>query len=193
TQFVSDFRSNPAPARRLPEITSEDGDIEIIERHLPPLWKRTLRFALAAAERPDLFEPVIIRLSLMRNIAWIREPIRRQRAFRNAAQYNIKDVADLPKRFIYYPLHFTPEASINTPAPFYVDQLRAIDALRLAMPNGCILVTKEHPACLTIRRPGFLRKLSRLPGVRVANVAMSSLELVKRAALTATVTGTAAL
>jgi hypothetical protein len=148
---------------------------------------------LAALERPDLFEPVVIRLSVMRNFAWIREPIRRQRAFRNAAQYDVKDISGLPKRFIYYPLHFTPEASINTPAPFYVDQLRAIDALRQAMPNGCILVVKEHPACLPIRRPSFLRKLRRLPGVRVANVAISSLELVKRAALTATVTGTAAL
>jgi len=192
-QFVDDFRKNPFPARRLPEMTSDDGDNEIIERHLPPLWKRTLRFALAALERPDLFEPVIIRLSLMRNFAWIREPIRRQRALRNAGQYDIGDIAGLPKRFIYYPLHFTPEASINTPAPFYVDQLRAIDALRLAMPNGCILVVKEHPACLPLRPTRFLPKLRRLPGVRVAKVSMSSLELVKRAALTATVTGTAAL
>jgi hypothetical protein len=192
-QFLGDFRKSPAPARRLPEITSHDGDNEIIERYLPPLWKRTSRFALAALERPDLFEPVVIRLSLMRNFAWIRGPIRRQRALRNAAQYDIRDLADLPKRFIYYPLHFTPEASINTPAPFYVDQLRAIDALRLAMPNGCILVVKEHPACLPLRPTGFLRRLRRLPGVRVARTSMSSLELVKRAALTATVTGTAAL
>jgi hypothetical protein len=192
-QFMNDFRQNPAPPRRLPEITSDDGEHEIIERHLPSLWKRALRFSRAALERPDLFEPVVIRLSVMRNFAWIREPIRRQRALRNAAQYDIRNLADLPKRFIYYPLHFTPEASINTPAPFYVDQLRAIDTLRLTMPNGCILVIKEHPDCLPIRRPNFLRKLRRLPGVRVANVAISSLELVKRASLTATVTGTAAL
>jgi hypothetical protein len=192
-QFVRDFRQSPVPAYRPPEIKPGDKDSEIIERHLPPLWKRTSRFALAALERPDLFEPVVIRLSLMRNFAWIREPIRRARALRNAAQYDFGNLADLPKRFIYYPLHFTPEASINTPAPFYVDQLRAIDALRLAMPNGCILIVKEHPACLPLRRTSFLRKLRRLPGVRVARVSMSSLALIKRAALTATVTGTAAL
>jgi hypothetical protein len=192
-QFLGEFRNSPAPARRLPEITSDDGDNEIIERHLPPLWKRASRFALAALERPDLFEPVVIRLSLMRNFAWLREPVRRQRARRNAAQCDITDLADLPERFIYYPLHFTPEASINTPAPFYVDQLRAVDALRLAMPNGCILVVKEHPACLPLRPTSFLRKLRRLPGIRVARASMSSLELVRNADLTATVTGTAAL
>ncbi len=192
-QFVRDFRENPFPARRPPEVLQADGDDKIIERYLLPLWKRMMRFASAALERPDLFEPVVIRLSLMRNFSWLREPIRGRRARRNAAYYDIEDIADLPKRFVYYPLHFTPEASINTPAPFYVDQLRAIDALRLAMPNGCILVVKEHPACLPLRPPSFFRQLRRLPGVTVAKVTMPSLELVKRASLTATVTGTTAL
>ena len=192
-RFMRDFRENPVPAWRLPEEMLEDEDNEVIERYLPPLWQRMLRFASAALERPDLFEPVFIRLALMRNFRWIREPIRGQRALRNAAQHDIGDIADLPKRFIFYPLHFTPEASINTPAPFYIDQVRAIDALRLAMPNGCIVVVKEHPACLALRPTSFLRKLRRLPGVMVAKVTMPSLELVKRAALTATVTGTSAL
>jgi hypothetical protein len=192
-QFVRDFRKNPVPSRRLPEIVQGDPDYEIIERYLPPLWQRVLRFGVAAFERPDLFEPVFIRLALMRNFAWIREPIRGQRARRNAAHYDIADIANLPKRFVYYPLHFTPEASINTPAPFYVDQLRVVDALRLAMPNGCILVVKEHPDCLSARSTSFLRKLRRLPGVTIAKVTMSSLELMRRAALTATVTGTAGL
>ena len=192
-QFLRDFRENPAPARRLPQLIPGERDSEMIERHLPSLWKRMLRFALAGLERPDLFEPVFARLSLMRNFAWIREPIRGRRARRNAALYDVGDVTDLPKRFVYYPLHFTPEASINTPAPFYVDQLRAIDALRLAVPNGYILVVKEHPACLPLRPTSFLHKLRRLPGVMLAHVTMPSLELVKRAALTATVTGTPAL
>ena len=192
-QLIRDFREKPFPARRPAEVLQAEGDDKIIERHLPPLWRRVMRFASAALERPDLFEPVVIRLSLMRNFAWLREPIRSRRARRNAAQYDVADIADLPERFIYYPLHFTPEASINTPAPFYVDQLRVIDALRLAMPNGFILVVKEHPACLPLRSTGFLRRLRRLPGVRVAKVTMPSLELVRRASLTATVTGTAAL
>ncbi len=192
-QFVRDFRDKPFPARRLPQVIPGDPDFEIVERYLPSIRRRMLRFAQAALERPDLFEPAVIRLSMMRNFSWIREPIRRQRARRNAAQYDIGDIADLPKRFIYYPLHYTPEASINTPAPFYIDQFRSIDALRLSMPNGCILVVKEHPVCLPLRRTSFLRKVRRLPGVRVAQASLPSLELVKRASLTATVTGTAAL
>jgi hypothetical protein len=192
-RFVREFREKPLPSRRPPEVVAAERDDEIVERYLPPLWQRTLRFALAALERPDLFQPVFVRLSLMRNFAWIREPIRGQRALRNAAQYDIEEIAGLPRRFIYYPLQFTPEATINTPAPFYVDQLRVIDALRFAMPNGCTLVVKEHPVCLPIRRPSVLRRLRRMPGVVVAKSTMPSLELVKRAVLTTTITGTAAM
>jgi hypothetical protein len=193
-QFVRDFRKAPLPARRPPDgIEDDDRDKEFVERYLPSQWKRILRFGAAALERPDLFEPVFIRLALMRNFAWLRETVRGPRARRNAELYDVQDLAELPKRFVYYPLHFTPEASINTPAPFYVDQLRAIDALRLAMPNECVLIVKEHPACLPLRSTSFLRQLRRLPGVVVAKVTIPSLELVKRAALTATVTGTTAL
>jgi capsular polysaccharide biosynthesis protein len=192
-QFLRDFREKPLVARRAPEVASEEGDDAILERYTPPLLKRMLRFAQTAMERPDLFEPVFIRQSIMRNFAFIREPIRRRRAHRNAAQYDIEDIGSLPRRFIYYPLQYTPEASINTPAPFYVDQLRVIDALRLNMPNGCVLVVKEHPACLEMRPTAFLRKLQRLPGVKLARITMPSLEIVKRAALTATVTGTPAM
>src|SRR5271166_2054558 len=85
SEFVREFRKNPVPARRLPKVIPGDKDSEIIARYLPPIRQRVLRFALAAVERPDLFEPVFIRLSLMRNFAWLREPIRGQRAFRNAA------------------------------------------------------------------------------------------------------------
>lgn len=192
-QFLRDFREKPLLARRAPDVTPEEGDDEILERYLLPLWKRTLRFVQVAIQRPDLFEPVFIRQSIMRNFAFIREPIRRRRARRNAAQYDIDDIGSLPLRFIYYPLQYTPEASINTPAPFYVDQLRVIDALRLNMPNGCILVVKEHPSCLEMRPTAFLRKLRRLAGVMVASITIPSLELMKRAALTATVTGTPAM
>lgn len=191
-QFVREFRESPLPAQRRPDVVIRDGDNEILECYAPPLRQRMLRFAKAAVERPDLFEPVFIRQSVMRNFAFIREPIRRRRERRNALEYDIADLNGLPERFIYYPLQYTPEASINTPAPFYVDQIRVVDKLRLNMPNGCILVVKEHPACLEMRPTAFLRKLRRLPGVMLANFKVPSLELVKRSALTATVTGTAA-
>ena len=118
--------------------------------------------------------------------------IRGARRRRNEKQYDIADVDMLPPHFIYFPLQYTPESSINTPAPYFVDQFRVIDALRFAMPNDCTLVVKEHPACLEMRPRSFMRRLRSLPGVKVAKATISSNDLIKRTALTVTVTGTAA-
>ena len=114
------------------------------------------------------------------------------RTSRAAREFDIEELDALPKRFIYYPLQVTPEASINTPAPYYVDQLRAIDALRLAMPPDCALVVKEHWAGIGFRSMDFVRQLRRLPGLLVAKYTMNSRDLIRRASLTCAVTGTAA-
>jgi hypothetical protein len=119
--------------------------------------------------------------------------IRGPRKWLNARQYDVATVDELPRRFIYYPLHYSPESSINVPAPYYVDQIRAIDALRYAMPSDSVLVVKEHPVCLDMRPLRFIKEIRRLPGVMVVPSTMPSQTLIERAALTATVTGTAAL
>src|SRR5262249_19659729 len=103
--------------------------------------------------------------------------------------------AQLPSRFVYYPLQMTPESSINTPAPYFVDQTRAIDAIRFAMPNDHMLVVKEHPAAIaTSTRPrSFMQALRRRAGVTVVDYRTDGGTLIDRAALTVSVTGTSTL
>ena len=83
--------------------------------------------------------------------------------------------------------------SINTPAPYFVDQLRAIDAIRFAMPNDHLLLVKEHPSAILTRPPSFVRSLRRRAGVVVAHYRTDSRALIERAALTISVTGTSTL
>jgi len=192
--FIQAFRRQALPARRLPsDLAVAHDDQTILQHYLPHLKTRARRFIAAALERPDLFDYEEIRVSLMRNFNLIRKTIRGLRCRRNEQQYDIAHQDMLPRRFIYYPLQYTPEASINVPAPYFVDQLRAIDALRFTMPNDCTLVVKEHPACLDMRPVSFLARLRRLPGIKVARVTIPSIDLIQRAALTATITGTAVL
>ena len=100
------------------------------------------------------------------------------RTSRAAREFDIGEVAALPKRFIFYAMQVTPEASINTPAPYYVDQMRAIDALRLAMPPDCALVVKEHWAGIGFRSIDFIRRLRKLPGLLVAKYTMNSRDII---------------
>jgi hypothetical protein len=191
-EFINRFRSTPAPARALPdEITSGKDDITL-SLYLPSLWQRSARFARSAIERPDMFDPELMRIAIMAYAAPLRKLVRGTRAWRNLPEYDIADVEGLPKQFLFYPLQYTPESSINTPAPYYVDQMRAIDGLRFAMPSDHVLVVKEHPACVEMRRVEFIQRLRRTPGVAIIRSSVRSIEIIERAALTVTITGTAA-
>jgi len=193
TEFIRKFRNNALPARNLPsDVDVASDDQTTLESYLPSFGKRVKGFITTACERPDLFDYEAIRISVMRNFGLIRHAIRVPRRRLNEIQYDIEDPDELPNRFIYFPLQYTPESSINVPAPYYVDQFRVIDALRFAMPSDCRLVVKEHPGCVEMRSPFFMRRLRNLPGLHVAKATMSPIDLIQRATLTATVTGTAA-
>jgi hypothetical protein len=193
-EFVHSFRARPVrPQYHSAEDAVREGDLELLEQYLPPLHKRIVSFLRIALERPDLFDHDMIRVSVMRTFGWVRVPIRGLRHWRNAAQYDIAGLDAVPPRFIFYPLQYTPESSINVPAPYFVDQLRAIDALRFAMPSDCTLLVKEHPACVEMRRVGFMRHVRNLPGVMVAKSTIPSIDLIRHALVTVSVTGTAVL
>ena len=192
-EFISRFRKNPSPARSLPvEATLEEED-PILPCYRLPLWRRIERYVRNVLERPDIFDYDQLRVGLMANAPLIRKTIRNLRERRNLTQYDAADVGALPERFIFYPLQYSPESSINTPAPYYLDQVRAIDALRFAMPSDYVLVVKEHPACVEMRPVKFMRRLRDIPGVTVINASVPSIEVIRRAALTVSVTGTAVL
>lgn len=192
-EFIQGFRRHALPARHLPfDVVPGDDDQVVLNPYLPPFAVRAKGFIEAALERPDLFDYEMIRVSVMRSFGLIRETVRGLRRQQNENQYDIDGTELLPRRFVFYPLQYTPESSINVPAPYFVDQFRVVDALRFAMPSDCTLVVKEHPACLEMRPPAFIRRLRRLAGVTVARATIPAIDMIRRAALTATVTGTAA-
>jgi hypothetical protein len=190
-RLVAMFRTEGIPA--LGPNNPIDPRDELLDDFRKPLLTRLREFVTRNLSRPDLFEREYLRISLLNNLTWFRDLLwwtRRQRAVR---EFDIARPDLLPSRFIYYPLQVTPESSINTPAPYFVDQLRVIDAIRFAMPNDCLLVVKEHPSALTTRPPSFVRALRRRAGVLVAHAAMESRLLIQHAGLTVSVTGTATL
>lgn len=111
-----------------------------------------------------------------------------------ATRYFDKTSLDqLPARFVFYAFHVTPESSINGLEPYYVDQLRVVDALLLSLPKGMQLVVKEHPAMRGWRPLSVYRELCRRPGLVLLHPMIDSRPLVERASLIATVTGTIGL
>jgi hypothetical protein len=166
---------------------------EQLSRHVRPLRTRLADFVRRGLRSPDRFEPDALKTALMNNLPVVRDAVYNRR-IRRALKWHDADSLDaLPPRFIYYPLQYTPESSINTPAPYYVDQLRVVDAIRHAMPSDHMLIVKDHPAVLRERKKPLLDALRRKSGVILMKATLPGRDIVQRAALTLSVTGTSTL
>jgi hypothetical protein len=189
TSIVRRFREEGGSTSPPPD--HYDPNDERLSDFQPSLPLRTARYIRRTLSRPEMFERDHLRASLLNNLPRIRDSIWWARTKIAEGQYDVGATDALPRRFIFYPLQMTPESSINTPAPFFVDQMRAIDAIRFAMPNDCHLLVKEHPSSISTRPVSFVRAARRRAGVVVAHCRMPSRELIQRAACTISVTGTA--
>jgi hypothetical protein len=188
-RHIAEFRIQhiPAGGHREPD----DGSGDPLPGYRRTLSERANLFAKRAWRRPDLFEPEYLRVAFMNNLPLVARAIWRTRRYFNSQLFDIATPDALPERFVFYPVQYSPESSINTPAPYYVDQMRAIDAIRFAIPSHYTLVVKEHPAGILVRSRRFMKALRRKAGVQVVHYKMNARELIRRADLTISVTGTA--
>lgn len=88
----------------------------------------------------------------------------------------------------FFALHFSPESSINTPAPYYVDQLRVVDKILLESEKP--LVIREHPALYGKRSLSFYRNLYLRPMIYYSSSDENIYSRINDADIVYTVTGT---
>ena len=101
----------------------------------------------------------------------------------------IDEIPDQP--FVFFPLHIDPEESTMVYAPHQTNQPAIIEALSKSLPLGMNLVVKEHPIMIGRRPSGFYRSLSKIPKVILVSPFEGPFALIRRAALTCVITGTA--
>ena len=95
--------------------------------------------------------------------------------------------------FIYFPLHYQPEASTSPMGGIYVDQCLTIMTISRALPEGMLMVVKEHPAQRFWQRyPDFYLTLQKEKNIVFAEQTANSHELTQKSFAVATITGTAA-
>ena len=101
-------------------------------------------------------------------------------------------IETLPRDFIYFPLHIDPEASTMVLSPWHTDQLAIIESVAKSAPAHFRIAVKEHAPMLGLRPRGYYRQIARMPRVTLLHPQHSSFDLIAKAALTVTITGTAA-
>jgi hypothetical protein len=95
--------------------------------------------------------------------------------------------------FVYFPLHVVDDYKIKRVIPHCYDQASIIEQVAGALPHGYDLVLKEHPMSIGRNKLAMLRRLTRMPNVRIVAPHTSSHELMRDAAAVAVISSTVGL
>lgn len=146
--------------------------------------KRFLTRENIVAHDPTLIHNDLLRLKLRVLEEINKETYRRVRKCR---------LADLDGRhFVFVALHKQPEASIDVLGRYYENQYQNILNVWRTVPTDWLVVIKEHTTAIGDRGMGFFRRLQALPNVLVADERIDSHDLIRRAEVVFTVSGTVA-
>ncbi len=92
--------------------------------------------------------------------------------------------------YVFFPLHFQPEATTLMWAPFNVNQIAVIENVAKTLPIDHLLYVKEHKASLGRRPSGYYSQIRRIPNVRLLSPHLDSHELIKASSAVCAITST---
>jgi len=110
----------------------------------------------------------------------------------NLLSYNIfrcyRTVGSNP--YCLYALHTQPESSIDVAGSFFSNQIALITFISRSLPVSHELYVKVHPTDVDGKSFGFYNRISKIPGVRLINYNINSRQLLQKASIIFTLTGT---
>lgn len=110
---------------------------------------------------------------------------------RDRARLQFHQLAELGAPYVYFPMHYQPEANNEVYGGVWHNQADVVETLHEALPPGWLLVLKEHTIQRHARRsPAFHARIASLPKVRWVAEDTPGSELLARCALPVTITGT---
>jgi hypothetical protein len=120
---------------------------------------------------------------------------RAARAIARTRYFDRVSTVHLPaeRRFAIYFLQVQPEQSVEGQAFLYRDQIALVENLAAALPADMELVVKEHRPMIGLREIDYYRRLTSIPNVRLLSDRLKSYELIPRASIVFTLSGSAAL
>lgn len=104
---------------------------------------------------------------------------RYRRAMRNREYYPFEKVG----KFVYFPLQFQPEATIDVVAPYFSNQIETARLSAMSLPDDYTLVVKEHPEMVGKRPPSYIEKIAKTVNIKLVDYRTPQSEILKRASL----------
>lgn len=117
----------------------------------------------------------------------------RHRAVRQKAYNRMAEYPDYDKKYIYFPLQFTPEETTIPHAGVFAEQYTSVQLIaRAAEKCGVMVYVKEH-VVQPFRDKAVYQTLREIPNVRLIKTSVSTYDLMEHSIAVATQTGTIVL
>lgn len=182
-KYIQEFRQEFKKPDDFEDMCAKnESDKKLIRRfrhHLAPI-KDILRWYLRKkTSRANFNESIGITIDYRPPRIILRDHFCRDKYKKFADSYKYYPL-DKIKKFIYFPLQFQPESSIDVMAPFFNNQIETARLIAMSMPDDYTLVVKEHPAMIGLRPPSYLEKVAKTVNVKLIDYRLSSEEVLKK-------------
>lgn len=122
----------------------------------------------------------------------LRSKLKRMRAKRSWGKFTFHRI-DTRDRIVFFPLQYTPEASVYIRSPMLRDQVAAVSQVAMALPAGYTLYVKDHPLLKWDRDVDYYRRLLEFPNVKLMEYGTDTHDILRCAKLTVTGSSTAGM
>lgn len=113
---------------------------------------------------------------------------------KNKFALKLKNFYDRPniknESYVFYPLHFQPEASTLVLAPHFLNQVEVIRNISISIPSYMRVYVKEHKAMINRRSLSFYKEIKQLPNVKILSPYEDTFELIRNSELIIVITST---
>ena len=122
-------------------------------------------------------------------IKYLYNQYRHTKLLKSSFVHSIETILD--KKFVYFPLHTEPEASLHWVSPECFNQIDVIMSLSRDLPSDTYLVVKETIYGVGGRNRDFYNQIKNLKNTILVNITSDSLRIIKNCMGVAVVSGTA--
>ena len=129
-------------------------------------------------------------------LRWWKKPhfiYNKYKCYQRYKELSIKP--EFNKKVITFFLHYQPERTTLPEGYGFTQQIIAIKALRMAVPDDTEILVKEHPSTFTnqcnpkVRHSSLYDSINRIKGVSLVNLDITPFELIDKSILVGTITG----
>ncbi|PJA10990.1 hypothetical protein COX67_02215 [Candidatus Falkowbacteria bacterium CG_4_10_14_0_2_um_filter_36_22] len=185
-EYIREFRENFKKPDYMGDNESEPSMLQKIKKELSP-YAQIIRWYLK--KQINVLESTGITIDYKPPRIILRDHYCHERYKKFMEHYSYYPFSKV-KKFVYFPLQFQPEATIDVISPRFNNQIETARQVAMSLPGDYTLVVKEHPGMVGLRPPSYIKKIDRTPNIKLIDYKITSEEVLKKTDLIISPSGT---